>query len=123
MPISCHYDRERNILLGKMSGLLTEDDYRANMEEIIQSAEIPSDANTIWDMRKVDVSGLTFEFMTGLISFREDYPERGSSKIALLVPDDFSYALGRMYEGHSRHLPQTTKIFQDYSQALAWLLN
>ncbi len=124
MPIDYHYDGEKEILFGEMKSPLTIEELRATMNQLLQSDEIPSDANTMWNLKNLDFTAIDNDFMMQLINIREKNLQRGTAKIAFVVTetDDFAFGMVRMYEGHSAHLPQRTMVFQNYARALKWLL-
>ena len=51
------------------------------------------------------------------------YPERGSTKRAIVVASDLGFGLANMYEKWSTGLPQVMRVFRDINEAERWLLD
>ncbi len=123
MPISFHYDRGKKILYGTMTGRITEDEFQASLQEILQSDQFPPDTRTLWDLRELDFSTIDSLMEKRLINIRRKYPERGRARLAFIVAGDLAFGMGRMYEILSEDLPQEIKIFKKYSEGENWLLD
>jgi len=122
MPISFHYDRGKKIIYGTMTGQITEDEFQASLQEILQSEHFPPETRTLWDLRELDFSTIDTLLEKRLINIRRKYPERGRARIAFIVASDLGFGMGRMYEILSEDLPQTIRTFRNYSEGEDWLL-
>jgi len=122
MQVEHHYDKEKNVLIGIVEGKISFEAFNDIMRKIVTSTEFPPDCNTIWDLRKADLSSIDSKFIEILISIRKKYPERGKAKIAFIVDSDLSFGLTRMYEMISNQLPQVINVFRDYKEAEEWLI-
>ena len=90
---------------------------------IVNSEEYPPDTNTLWDLRNFDFSTIDAETQRQWVDLRKKHPERGKAKMAIVVDSDMNFGKSRMYEMWSSELPQRMRVFRDYPEALAWLLN
>jgi len=122
MPISFYYDREKEALYGTMTGQITEDEFQASLQEILQSDQFPPDTRTLWDLRELDFKTIDSLMEKRLINIRREYPERGRARLAFIVAGDLAFGMGRMYEILSEDLPQEIRIFRKYSEGENWLL-
>jgi hypothetical protein len=100
------------------------------MKKIVSSDDHPPNVLTLWDARSVRIKldaesvqakGGETQVFLAMIEMRKRYPERGNTKLAIVVPSDFSFGMSRMYEMLSDHLPQTIMVFREYSEAERWL--
>jgi hypothetical protein len=73
-------------------------------------------------MRRFDFNSLDREMEEHAVGIRERFPARGRARLALLVDDEYGFAMLRMYEMLSERLPQVMKIFTSFDEAEVWLL-
>lgn len=122
MAIEYHYDNEMRILFGEMTNTLTIEEFRNALNAFLNSEEIPSDVNTLWNLENLDFDTLDNSIIADFIAARMQNPQRGEAKLAFVVNDDFAFGMTRMYEGRSALLPQKTMTFRSQTEAVAWLL-
>ena len=122
MPASCSYSVDNNILYCMVEGVVTIDDFKQLMLEIVSSTEYPVDVKTLWDIRKLDLSSITRELADQLISLREKNPQRGATSIAIVAEENHGFGMSRMYEMLSSQLPQQIMVFRDYKAGETWLM-
>ena len=123
MPISFHYDPEKDALFCIAEGWVVLEDFQNMMLEIIGSGEFSPDVRTLWDLRKLDLSSLTKELADQLIALRANSPQRGATRIAIIADVNHSFAMSRMYEMLSSDLPQEIMVFRDFAAGGEWLLS
>ena len=126
MPIDFDIDHERRLVTARARGTLTHDDVLRYQLGVWGRAEVAG-----YD-ELVDVSGVedialpSMEAVPRLasLSARMDPPGPEKSKLAIVAPDDFAFALGRRYETFRGLDPRSTKearVFRTMAEALAYL--
>lgn len=123
MAVHCEYNSDKKILECVIEEKLTIDVFRSTLNMIVNSEEYPPDTNTLWDLRNFDFSTIDAETQRQWVDLRKKHPERGKAKMAIVVDSDMNFGKSRMYEMWSSELPQRMRVFRDYPEALAWLLN
>jgi len=123
MPVSCIYHKNENYLECEIHGDLTIEEFKATLKSLLSSEEHSPDVDTLWDLRNFDFSSVDVETQRKWVELRSKQPERGNAKMALVVINDVSFGKSRMYEMWSGGLPQRMRVFRDYEEAKAWLLN
>jgi hypothetical protein len=130
MPLELRYDGEKRILCVTVDGNVRVDEFDVVMKQIVSSNDYPPNVPTLWDVRSVHVKldaesvraqGGEKQFLLAMIEMRKRYPERGDAKLAILVPNDFTFGMSRMYEILSDRLPQSIMVFRDHAKAEQWL--
>ncbi len=107
----------------KLSGLVSLQEMQQYSLEIIESSEIPSDTNALWDVSDMEFNNITLEFQQQLIEMRKQIDEqRGTAKIAILSNYTLAEPLVKMYTILSKDLSQTTRVFMLEDEAKAWLM-
>jgi hypothetical protein len=126
MAIKLEYNSSDNYLLGTVEGKVTYHEYNQMMEEITSSEEYPPDVNTIWDMRELDINDADESIFRSFINIRKKTDKkRGNTKLSIVVADDLSFGVSRMYQTLSEisELSQEMKIFRKIEEARNWVLN
>jgi hypothetical protein len=119
------YNSSDNYFLATIDGDILPHDFKQAMDEITASEEYPPDVNTIWDIREVDFSPMNEGLARSLIHIRKTTDEkRGNTKLAVVVTDDLSFGLSRMYQTLSElsELSQEIEIFKNIEEARNWVL-
>lgn len=125
MPIDHEIDHARRVVIARGSGILTEKDFFGYQEEVWSRPEVAG-FNELVDMRAVEEVVLpSAERMRALATLSAGMdPAQGSSKLAIIAPQDFAYGLGRMYEAYRGFQPSSTKevaVFRTAREALTFL--
>jgi hypothetical protein len=123
MPIDLHYNKNKDILYGKMLGHVTVEEVEEILKKILQSDEFSPDTGTLWDLREQDFTKIDTDFEMRLINIRKKHSKRGNARLAFVVSDDLGFGMSRMYQNLSEKLPQHIMVFRDYSEAEEWLLS
>jgi len=123
MPVHCTYNADNNYLECVVEGALTIDVFETTLKGLLNSNEYPPDVDTLWDLRNYDFSAVDAETQRRWVAIRKEHPERGNAKMAILVNSDMNFGKSRMYEMWSSGLPQQMRVFRDYQEAQAWLLD
>ncbi len=122
MSIELKYNKDLNYLLIVAKGNATIEDAELRMEEIFDSDIIPSNVNSLWDMRELLFDHIDIELIKKFISLRKKYNDkRGDAKIALLSNSSLSAPLIKIYTILSKNLKQKTRAFKSIEEAELWL--
>ena len=79
-----------------------------------------SNLSRLWDFRKAafDFSAEELEEIASHASSADLDP----SRVAMLVSQDLSYGVSRMYEAYRKSSMTDVKVFRDEAEAIEWLL-
>ena len=127
MALEFEYDGTKKILYFTVRGIFTIAEFYATAPDVLNSDEFPPNANSLWDLREMDLQGFDAEFMKRIVQVRKEFPERGNAHLALLVQGDLAYGMSRMYEmlsdTETTGLQQRIRVFRDFAAAEQWLLD
>ncbi len=123
MSMDLHYDANKKILACLCKGPLSADEFKATLALIVSSQEYPPDVNLLWDVREVDANSFDKSLVSRVVSIRQNYPQRGDAKLALVASEDLHFGLSRMYEMMTDEMPQNIHVFRTTADAEAWLTN
>ncbi|RDH84806.1 MAG: hypothetical protein DIZ80_04905 [endosymbiont of Galathealinum brachiosum] len=122
MPIELEYNKKLNYVLITASGNATVKEAELRMEEISISEVIPSNVNSLWDMRELLFDHIDMDFIKQFTEVRKKYNDvRGEAKIALLSNSVLAAPLIKLYTILSRDLCQKYKVFKTLEEAEQWL--
>lgn len=122
MSIESEYNKKLNYVLITASGNATVEEAEHRMEEISSSDVIPSNVNSLWDLRELLFDHIDLDFIKRLIAVRKKYNDiRGEAKIALLSNSVLAAPLIKLYTILSRDLYQKYKVFKTPEEAEQWL--
>lgn len=125
MPIDIKIDHELRLVTARGRGTFTHADVIDYQTGVWARPEVAGYDELI-DMSEVEEIALpSMDAVPRLadLSARMD-PPSGSSKLAIVAPDDFAFALGRRYETYRGLDPRSTKqvrVFRSMPEALAYL--
>ena len=122
MPIDITYDPQSKLLIAKLQGLVSLEEMTQALQRLLESDEIPSDTNALWDVSGMEFNNITIEFQQSLIDIRRQFDEkRGNAKIAILSNYALAEPLVKMYTILSKDLSQVTRMFMLEEEARQWL--
>jgi hypothetical protein len=119
--ITSSSDPARTLTVLTVSGILTADEVIRALERFFES-DVTRDL--VWDFSGADLSAITRVGMERIIAVaRAGARLRPDGRTALVVGEDLSFGLSRMYESLSevRDHPIHHRVFRDKGEALAWL--
>ena len=125
MPITWTIDRERRLVQAAGHGELTDEDVFGYQREVWSRPEVQG-FDEIMDMTAVHhIAMPSHERVRDLaeLSASMDGPQ-GSSRFAIVAPNDLAYGLGLMFKIHRRADERSTKkvgVFRRMEEALDWL--
>jgi hypothetical protein len=122
MPFDFQYNPDNEFLVVTLQGKFPPEEFEEAMQRITHSGDFPPDVSILWDGRGVQMPTAAAWYEIALLDIRRRYPERGTSKLAILVTGNLAFGMSRMYETLSGSLPQHIRVFRDYDKAVEWLL-
>jgi len=103
-------------------GLVTRDLVMRSRQAIVEDPDFTVGMPTLYDIRAGSLSGLYAQAMRWIGDQGRKFKERrGAHRTALLVADDLSFGMSRMYEVLGGRPETAVRVFRDYDEALAWL--
>jgi hypothetical protein len=125
VPIDFDIDHERRLVTARGRGTVSYDDVYSYQLQVWGKADVVG-YDELVDMSGVEeISIPSMDSIPRLasLSAQMDSPDV-TSKLAIVVKDDFAFALGRMYETYRGLDPRSTKqarVFRSLPEALAYL--
>ena len=125
MPIEYRIDHARRQVLAEGHGRVTDEDVFRYQKEVWSRSDVVG-YDEIIDMSEArEIVEGSRDRMRELaqVSAATD-PQAGSSRLAIVAPQDLAYGVGRMYQSYRELNPRSTKkvaVFRDREAALRWL--
>ena len=125
MPIDHEIDHRRRLVIAKGRGVLTSRDVLEYQRGVWSDPEVAGYDELI-DMtgvEDIDLPSLESVRQLARISAEMD-DDAHRSRLAIIAPKDFAFALGRLYEAHrglDKRSRKTVNVFRGAGEALAWL--
>jgi hypothetical protein len=125
MPTEHEVDHRRRLVIAKGRGTLTDQDVFEYQRGVWSRPELAG-YDELFDMSDVENIDLpSLERVRELAKLSASMDEAGSrSRLAIVAPKDFAFALGRLYEAHrglDERSRKTVSVFRSVGEALAWL--
>jgi hypothetical protein len=125
MPIEHEIDHKRRLVIAKGRGVLTNRDVLEYQRGVWSRPDVAGYDELI-DMtgvERIDLSSIenVRELAQTSAAMDKDNP---LSRLAIVAPKDFAFALGRLYETHrglDERSRKTVSVFRSVGEALAWL--
>jgi hypothetical protein len=80
--------------------------------------------NLIWDFSSADVSSITKDNIYIILECAKKYAHLGEGgKAAFVMPNEFSYGMGRMYEilAEIKGIPINLYVSRSFNEAMSWM--
>ncbi|MFH1021101.1 MAG: hypothetical protein V1782_10915 [Pseudomonadota bacterium] len=124
MSIVLKYDQDNKLIIVTVLGKIMLDEIDSAFQQITRSSDYPPNIDALWDLRNTDFLHVDEKFIRGIIKLREKYSDRANNKSAIIVSDDLSFGLGRMFEMLAANdVHQEIMVFRDYSEGERWILH
>lgn len=123
MHIELAWDTENRIIRANVSGAFDAPVFASHLKAFLDATDIPSNADALWDFRRLDFSTLTLEQLDRYVEHRtalEAY--RAGCHAAFVVEGNMQHIAMRLFDLRSDGLRQTRRIFDDMETAERWLL-
>jgi hypothetical protein len=123
MLVDVSIDAELGVCSVRVTGRFELSQRRSAMHAILERLGADPDMPTLYDLRGSDFTHLSAEDMALLRDQnRQLAGRRGDTRLALLVADDLSYGLCRMYAALGVSSNLEVDVFRDEREALRWLV-
>lgn len=118
-----NHDPVMEIVTVELEGDVSLDTLKGALQKLITDDSFPPNTDTIWDLRKSNLTSVDKKLIDGLIKFRAEgvHARRGDAKVAIVADSDLSFGLSRMYQVLSEDLLMDVEIFREYQAAVQWL--
>lgn len=122
MPIQYEIDEDRGVVRTTASGRLTDEELLEHKRALLDDPRFRPGMAELSDVRGVDELAVTPAGIAEAAQFDESHSDHfGSHRLALLVPTDLVFGMGRMYEQRTDGNTGGVQIFRDEAEALRWL--
>ena len=115
------YDYKNNLTLHKVEGILTFEETKNKIEEYYQGTITKY---TLWEFTKAEVSKISTSEIQEIVKVARKFAHmRKGGRTALVLHQDLSYGLGRMFEAFSEieSIPYEIRCFRGFIEAREWL--
>jgi hypothetical protein len=118
--MTCEVDANRRIVLLTIKGTISLEDVLSVQAKVRASPGFDPAFHLLADVTQADLSEITPEIMRRLVDNR---PADRSSRRAILVADDASFGLARMFQAFSEIAERgnQARVFRDRDEAMRWL--
>jgi len=121
MAIELTYDETLQILMARVHGYLSFEDIQAFMSKVLSSEQIPSDANTIWDITEMEFDNIDIDLQTKIVEMRKKFNiQRGNAKIAIVSDYQLGDILVKLFLVLMKDISQEVKAFKTREEAMGW---
>ena len=125
MPIDHEIDHERRLVIAKGRGVFTNSDVLEYQRGVWSRADVAGYDELIdmSDVEKIDLPSLQRVRELAQFSAAMD-ADNPPSRLAIVAPKDYVFALGRLYEAHrglDERSRKTVNVFRHVGEAMAWL--
>ena len=119
MPISVHFDAS-NLVTVVVDGIVSVEEAFAGVMEVYRDPRFVSPTRVLCDLGRGSVSW-DRDQVARMTEFVRTHRAEGRGRTAVLVSDEVTYGLGRMYQLQAQGSGSEVQVFRDRSEALAWL--
>lgn len=105
------------------TGSLTLELLEQACRKLWEHPDFRAGANTLWDLRGITHTAISFDDMKSFGRFLEPHQELiGDSRSAIVADSNLLYGLARMHELlNETNLPAENAVFRDVKEAEKWL--
>ncbi len=124
MAIEFVYNNQHNIVTALIEGALSLDAFELFMKNLINSEDIPSDVNILWDIRTMEFGNIDFEFESHIVEFFKKITDaRGSGKSAIVSDYTLGEPLVKMLIILMKDVSDNLSAFKTIEEAELWLIS
>ncbi|MCW8924224.1 MAG: hypothetical protein OQK69_11445 [Gammaproteobacteria bacterium] len=121
MAIELRYDQQFKYLLAQVNGYLSFEDVQNFMVLVLTSDEIPSDADTLWDITNMEFDNIDLDLQTKIIEMRKKFDDqRGNAKIAIVSDYQLGEVLVKLFLVLTEDIKQDVNAFKTREEAMLW---
>ena len=119
--IELTYDKQLKFLLARVHGYLSFEDIQDFMSEVLSSEDIPSDANTLWDITEMEFDNIDLDLQTKIVEMRKKFNlQRGDAKIAIVSDYQLGEVLVKLFLVLMEEISQDVSSFKTRGEAMLW---
>ena len=121
MAIEIAYDKQFEFLLARVHGYLSFEDIQDFMTQVLSSEDIPSDANTLWDITEMEFDNIDLDLQTKIVGMRKKFNiQRGNAKIAIVSDYQLGEVLVKLFLILMEEISQDVSSFKTRDEAMLW---
>ncbi|OVE80785.1 hypothetical protein BVY04_04950 [bacterium M21] len=122
MPIRVRTIGEEGVVLSQHCGAVSDEEMLSTYRELFSGQEVLRESDFLVDLRKADSRSRSSDGIRQMAKASDLAPERGTKrKIAIVVNNDLSFGLARMYQAYAEQACQEVNILYSLDEALPWL--
>lgn len=122
MPISYRIDPERQLILTRAWGVLTDAELLAHKDRLLHDAAFDPGMPELSDVRAIERLDVTTVGVKAMVAHDTAHSERRSGhRLALVVPTDEAFGMARMYQLMGKRDDGSVAVFRTLPDAEAWL--
>jgi hypothetical protein len=124
LEINTNTDMALNIRVHTVVGVMTKENLFDYLGELYSSPEFDHGMNSLWDLRKADLSSFALPEVVLVRDFVEKNLNKPKAlKSALVVASQLDFTLSTMYETLLKKSAVSTKVFFDVDDAKKWVVS
>jgi hypothetical protein len=121
MEITRHIDTDKRIMYATVTGEITLDDVRADIERLVTQPVYPPGIPGLIDMRNATSQLRADEIQRLAYMVKSHGDVVGRTRRALLVSNDLLYGMYRMFAAYVADGPTEYRVFRDEDEARRWI--
>ncbi len=118
MPIRYTIDKEQGVVFSKADGVVTDELAMVHRDQICGDPDFKSSFWQLLDLAAVDDFQMT---QKGIRALADRNPFSKGSRRAIVVGDDVTYGMARMYQILTDQHAHDLTVFREHEEAIAWL--
>ena len=121
MPITFRIDKESGVVCTTIDGYVSTDEIIEGLRNIMNHPDFRPGLNGIADLRNSDLNTFSADvkrIAELLVEYRD---KTGPSRTAVLVSNDVTFGMTRVFQVFAEQSSVETAIFRDMEEAVQWL--
>jgi hypothetical protein len=119
MQVDKRVNAADRVLTLNLSGEIRDEDMLSLAIDIENDPEVKPDFSMLLDVRRADVRSVTSAGVRRLAE--RPYALAPESRRGVVVPDELSFGMARMYEALRDKLGGAIRVFRDFDEAKRWV--
>ena len=121
MAIELTYDQQLKYLLARVHCYLSFEDIQNFMSEVLSSEDIPSEANTLWDITEMEFDNIDYDLQTKIVEMRKKFNvQRGNAKIAIVSDYQLGEVMVKLFLVLMKEISQDVNSYKTRDEAMLW---
>jgi hypothetical protein len=123
MPIKTELDDELGIVVHTILGDLKVEDVLLVQQQLYKDEDHDPSMPVLWDARLGKATNLSYDEMRQMMNdSRPMWDRMGPGRTAIVTGSKADFGMARMYEALAHEMPREIVSFDDYEEAIEWLL-